>query len=128
MRKLILTFCIAAIAVAAFSQTPPSLVINTSNGLTYTRILTVQEYISVGGDLAGEVCAPEAGKSKKSGSTLACPKGAGCCWHSIAVTTPGGGLGEITLPAQIGDDGSPIEETTGLYAYYNAEIDEIIFR
>lgn len=126
MKKLVLLLFAFCLSSVLYAQNPPSVVIE--DGITSVRILTVPEYISVGGQIEGQACAPAAGKSKKSGSTLACPKGNGCCWSSVVESTPSGGLGMITLLAQANEEGEVIPETHGLYAFYNAEIDRIIFR
>ncbi|UTW61675.1 hypothetical protein KFE98_16925 [bacterium SCSIO 12741] len=127
MKRITLLVAIISLSFCGFAQNPPSTIVNTGNGLIYHRIQTVSEYLSLGGSIVNVPLDPAWGKKSKSGSTLNCGKGQGCCWHSVVAPEPNDILGEITLVEQYGDDGSYMPETPGLYAYYNAQVDEILF-
>jgi hypothetical protein len=132
MKKSIFILALVSISIFGFAQSPPSVVINIDNGMTYIRIQTVSEYLSLGGGLiidenTNEIA--EAARSKHSVSSLSCKKGRGCCWKSKMMDDNGSDiLGALTIVAQEGDDGTYTPEISNLYAFYNAELDEIIFR
>jgi hypothetical protein len=97
------------------------------NGVTYTRIFTIQEYQSLGLMVEGEEVA-EAARKKKSGTILWCKKGYGCCLSSRIEIDGNGGITAMTVVAQVDDEGNAVQETSGIFAYYNSELDEVIYR
>lgn len=97
------------------------------NGVTYTRIFTIEEYQLLGLMIEGTEVA-EAARKKKSGTILWCKKGYGCCLSSRIETDGNGGIIAMTVVEQIDDDGNLVPETNGVFAYYNAELDEVIYR
>jgi len=98
------------------------------NGISYTKILTVSEYQSVGGGFASAQAEEGAAKKKKSGTILWCKKGGGCCFKVEMDSDATGVINSMIVIDQIADDGSHVDRTLGLFAYYNSEVDEIIYR
>jgi len=127
MKKLILTLSIMC-CLGFYSYGQATYVVE--DGVTYTRIVTKSELNSLGGMLS-YTDADASAKRKYSGSFIACKKGNGCCLGGrLTVDVDGSDqiLG-ITIPAQTLDDGTTVpSDMSGVFAYYNAEIDAIIFR
>lgn len=105
---------------------PPTYVIE--DGITYTRVLTHDEFVSIGGNILNENN-PSSKGWQCSVRTLSCDKSDGSC-TSVTMTTDGGGnITSITIPNQCDNAGYCITTpVTGTFAYYNSELQRIIFR
>jgi predicted transport protein len=125
MKKLILALSIF-ILTKFYSYGQATYVVE--NGITFTRIQTLSELQSLGGITTNNTI--ESGRKKYSGSYIACKKGNGCCLTNIVVSTNNNDeIININLPIQTLDDSTKIEaELTNVLAYYNSELEVIIYR
>lgn len=99
------------------------------NGYTYTRVLTHDEFVSIGGNIVNENNGTGAYTFLCSVKTLSCDQPNGNCVGVTMTTDGSGNITSITIPEQCDSTGlcitSPIN---GTFAYYNSENKRIIFR
>lgn len=96
------------------------------DGITYTRVLTHDEFVSINGYIIGE--STSGGGKLSSVRNLKCESGSGGC-TGITMTITNGTITAITLPVQCDSSGDCITAPiTDKFPYYSSENSIIIFR
>jgi len=126
MKKLLFTLSILCCLGFYSNATPPTYVVE--DGITYTRVITHDEFISIGGFIIGESTGSSAG-FQASVRTLSCDNSEGNC-TGVTMTTDGlGNITAITIPTQCDPSGACLTSPVyGKFAYYNSQTHRIIFR
>ena len=97
------------------------------NGYVYTQVMTVAELEDIGVTVNEAVAYDEA-KKRRPTPKLICKPGKGGCFCNAALDDAKNISSTVFLEQEDWDTGETIPAKEGVLPYYNAELDEVIFR